>query len=126
MTFTFPTPLNAAGQPSTVSGVVSPLKADGTPSLAVLSNDTFTSSDPTVFTVAADPSTPNGFLITLVNVTSTVPVQATHTYTALGTEASGATETISGSDLIVITPAAVVVVPILPAASLVATYGSPA
>jgi hypothetical protein len=126
MTFTFPTPLNAAGSPSSVSGTVAPVTATDTPSQAVLSDLAFTSSDPTVFTVAADPSTPDGFIVTVVNTTATSPVQATHSYSALATNADGTTETVTGSDLIVVTPAAVVVIPIAPAASLVATYGSPA
>ena len=54
-----------AGQ--SVSVIGSPVISDGvTPSQATLSNVQYTSSDSTVFTVAADPNTPNGAIITSV------------------------------------------------------------
>lgn len=70
------------------------------PSSAVLSATAYTSSDPTVFTVAPDPNTPNGAIITGVGVGT-----ATLTETATATEASGATEQIQGVATIVLTAA---------------------
>jgi hypothetical protein len=109
---------NAAGNPSTVSVIGSPVKADGTPSTAVLSSCVYTSSDPTVFTVAADPATPNGAIITAV-----APGTATLTETATGTEGSGATEALQGVASIIVTAAPPP--PPAPAASLVFTFGTP-
>jgi hypothetical protein len=116
MTFTM-SPINAAGAASTVSVVVSPVKADATPSLATLSGISFTSSDPTVFSVASDPATPNGGIVTAVaNGTAIL------TSTATATEPDGTTtEVITGAVTVVIaTP------PPAPAAALVFTFGTPA
>ena len=66
-----------------------PILGDGTPSSAVLSNVVITSSDTTVFTVAPDPSTPNGFI-----VTSVVAGSATVNGTATATELDGTVHTI--------------------------------
>lgn len=115
--FTMP-PTNAAGQPSVVSVVASPAKADGSPSKAVLSGLTFTSSDPTIFTVAPDPTTPNGAVVTAVAQSGTATLSAT----ATATEPDGkTTESISGSADISIAAAAPA-----PAASLTLTFGTPA
>ena len=46
-----------------VSVIGAPIDVNGNPSAAALSNAAYTSSDPTVFTVAPDPATPNGRLI---------------------------------------------------------------
>lgn len=95
-----------------------PVDANNNPSSAVLSNVIYTSSDPTVFTVATDPATPNGAIITSVGVGT-----ATLSATATATELSGATETISASDTIVIT--AVPPPPPPVAASFGFVYGTP-
>lgn len=102
------------------SPVIAQTDANGNPipSNASLSNVNYTSSDPTVFTVAADPSTPNGAIITGVG-----PGTATLTETATATEADGTTtEQIQGVATIVITA---VTPPVSPAAALVFTFGTP-
>jgi hypothetical protein len=104
----------------TVSVIGSPVQADGvTPSAATLSNTTYTSSDSTIFTVAADPATPNGAIITGVAAGT-----ATLTETATATEPDGTTtEQIQGVATIVLTTAPPPPPP--PAASLVFTFGTP-
>lgn len=73
-----------------VSAVAShPILGDGTPSSAVLSSVVLVSSDTTVFTVAPDPSAPNGFILTSVVVGT-----ATVTGTATATELDGTVHTI--------------------------------
>jgi hypothetical protein len=130
MTFTMP-PLNAAGKPSTVTVIGSPvtaqLDANGNPiaSKATLSSPAYTSSDPTIFSVTApDPAAPLGAILTAV---ATPPagttVSATLTEIATATEPDGTTtEKIQGVATIVI--AAPAVVP-PPAAALVFTFGTP-
>ena len=121
MTFTMP-PLNAAGQPSIVSVIGSPVQANGQPSAAVLSSTSYVSSDPTVFTVAPDPATPNGAIITAVaNPAQGTSASATLTETATATEPDGTTtETVTGTRTIILsTP------PPGPAAALVFTFGTP-
>lgn len=100
-----------------VSG--SPVQADGTtPSTATLSNVTYTSSDPTVFTVAPDPTVAGGGIIAAIGAGS-----ATLTETATATEPDGATtEVITGSATIVVTP--VIPTPGV-AAALVLSFGTP-
>ena len=99
--------------------VGSPVKADGTPSTATLSNTSYASSDSTVFTVAADPSTPNGAIVTGVAAGS-----ATLTESATATEPDGTTtEVITGSATIVLTAAPPP--PPAPAAALVFAFGNP-
>jgi hypothetical protein len=122
MTFTMP-PLNAAGAPSTVNVIGSPVKADGTPSPAVLSSPVYTSSDSTVFTVLADPNVPNGAIITAVaNPAQGTTASATLTETATATEPDGTTtETITGTVTIIIA-----LPPVAPAAALTFTFGVPA
>jgi len=125
MTFTMP-PLNASGAPSTVPVIGSPVIADGvTPSKATLSSVSYTSSDPTVFTVAADPATPNGAIITAVaNPPAGTTASATLTETATATEPDGTTtEVITGTATIILS-APPVVPPV--AAALVFTFGTPA
>jgi hypothetical protein len=81
----------------TVSVVATPLTAAGQPSLATLSLLSFTSSDPTLFTVALDPTTPNGAILTAVG--PGVSGSATLTAEATATEPDGVTtEQISGTD----------------------------
>lgn len=124
MTFTM-SPLTASGAPNFVSVIGSPVKADLTASLATLTNTVYTTTDPSVFTVAPDPATPNGAIITAVaNPAAGTTASATLTETALATESDGTTtETITGTATIVLsTP---VVVP-APAAALVFTFGKPA
>ena len=121
MTFTMP-PLNNDGQPSTVTVIGSPVTATGDPSDAALSNCTYTSSDPTVFTVAQDPNTPNGAIITAVaNPPVGKTASANLLETATATEPDGTTtEMITGSATIILSapqPA--------PAAALVFTFGEP-
>lgn len=125
MTFTMP-PLNAAGAPSTVTVIGSPVTADGTtPSRATLSSVVYTSSDSTVFTVAPDPNVPNGAIITAVaNPPAGTTVSATLTETATATEPDGTTtESITGVATIILS-APPVVPPV--AAALVFTFGVPA
>jgi hypothetical protein len=102
-----------AGQ--TVSVIGSPVNAAGGASQAVLSAQAYTSSDPTVFTVAPDPSTPGGAIITAVAAGT-----ATLTETATATEVGGATESIMGVATIIVTPG-----PVAPAASIAFTFGTP-
>lgn len=122
MTFTLP-PLNAAGLPSTVPVIGSPVKADGSPSRATLSSVSYASSDSSVFTVASDPNVPNGGIITAVaNPPEGTAASATLTETATATEPDGTTtETITGSATIIIS-----LPPAAPAAALVFTFGTPA
>lgn len=99
-----------------VPASVSPVKADGSPSTAVLSAVTFSTSDSTIATVAADPANPNGCLIASVAVGSAVISSS-----ATATEPDGTTtETIVGSLTII-----VAVPPPAPAAALVFTVGAP-
>ena len=102
------------------SVIGSPVLADGvTPSLATLSSTSYTSSDPTVFTVAPSTSVPNGAVITVVG-----PGSATLTETATATEPDGkTTEQIQGVATIVVNAAPPPPPP--PAASLVLTFGLP-
>ena len=110
---------NAAGQPATVSVIGSPVKADLTTSTATLSATVYTSSDPTIFTVAPDPNTPNGAIITAVAAGT-----ATLTETATATEPDGTTtEQIQGVATIILTTAPPP--PPAPAAALVFTFGTP-
>jgi hypothetical protein len=110
----------------TVTFSVSPLNAQGGPSSATLSNLIFTSSDPTVFTVASDPNNALGGIVTALTPAVT-PDAAALTATALATEPDGVTtESISGTDTVT-----VVTVPPPPppppvAASLAITWGTPA
>ena len=122
MTFTMP-PLNAAGVASTVTVIGSPVKADGTASLAKLTNPVYTSSDASVFTVAPDPNVPNGAVITAVaNPAAGTTASATLTETATATEPDGTTtETVIGTVTIVLS-----VPPAAPAAALTFTFGTPA
>jgi len=99
----------------TCSVVGSPVDASGNPSSAALSAQNYVSSDPTIFTVASDPSTPGGSIITAVGAGS-----ATLTETATATETSGATESIQGVATLIITAAPPPPPP--PAASLVFTF----
>ncbi len=125
MTFTMP-PLNAAGNPSTVQVVGAPVQADGTtPSKATLSGVVYTSSDPTIFTVAPDPNVLNGAILTAVAQPAPgTTTSATLTETATATEPDGTTtEQISGVATIVLAAPAPVEPP---AAALVFTFGTPA
>lgn len=103
---------------SPITAIGSPVLSDGvTPSLATLSNTVYGSSDPTVFTVSADPSTTNGAIITAVGVGS-----ATLTETATATEPDGTTtEQIQGVATITVNAAPPPPPP--PAAGLVFTFG---
>ena len=101
-----------------VSVIGAPITAAGAPSQAILSGCIYTSSDPTVFTVAADPNTPNGAIVTGVGVGT-----ATLTETATATEPSGATEQIQGVATIVLSSAPPPPSP--PAASIGFTFGTP-
>ena len=106
----------------TVSFTVSPVTGQSPPqpSQATLSNLSFLSSDPTIFTVAPDPSTPNGGIVTAVGA-GTASVSAT----ALATEPDGkTTETISGTDTVTVT-AVTPPPPPPPAATLSFSWGTP-
>lgn len=98
----------------------SPVTADGTtPSTAKLSNISYSSSDPSIFTVADDPAVPGGAIITGVAAGT-----ATLTETALATEPDGTTtEQIQGVATIVLTSTPPPPPPV--AASIVFTFGSP-
>ena len=100
-------------QTATVLG--NPVTATGGPSQATLSGVSYTSSDPTVFTVAPDPATPNGAIITGVGAGT-----ATLSETATATELDGkTTESISGGATIIVSG------PSEPAASIAFTFGTP-
>lgn len=101
-----------------VADLVSAVKADGSPSAAVLSNVTYTPADPTVATAAVDPNTPNGAIINAIGAGTTVL-----NYSATATEADGTAHTITGADTIVVTAAAPP--PPLPAVALVGNFGTP-
>jgi len=101
-----------------VADIVSPVKADGSASLATLSNVTYTSADPSVFTTAPDPNVPNGAIITSVGAGT-----ANITYSATATEADGTANTITGADTIVVTAAPPP--PPQPAVALVGNFGTP-
>lgn len=106
-----------ATQKVTVIG--SPIDANGNPSNAVLSNSTYTSSDPTVFTVAPDPNAPNGAIITGAGVGT-----ATLTETATATEPDGTTtEQIQGVATIVLTAQPPPPPPV--ASGIAFTFGTP-
>jgi hypothetical protein len=73
--------------------------AKGNPSQATLTEISFVSGDPTVFTVIPDPAVPTGCIIT--GVGSGTALQASITANALATEPNGTTtEQISGSDVV--------------------------
>lgn len=97
----------------------SPVQADGTtPSAATLSNVVFASSDPTIFTVAPDPTVAGGAIVAAIGAGS-----ATLTMTALATEPDGTTtETITGSATVIVTPT--IPTPGV-AAALVLSFGAP-
>jgi hypothetical protein len=99
-----------------VSVVGSPVDASGNPSKATLSNISYSSSDSTVFTVAADPATPGGAIITGVGAGT-----ATLSESATATEPDGVTtESVTGTATITLTTSGSGV-----AASLVFTFGAP-
>jgi len=108
MTFTFPPGA------FTVPFDASPVKADGSPSGAVLSNVAFVASDPVVFTVAPDPANPNGGILTSGPAGGT----AILTGTATATEADGTVNGITGAVTIVVSE-----VPQGPAAALAFKFG---
>jgi uncharacterized protein YjdB len=122
MQFTMP-PRNAAGNPSTVTVIGSPVKADGSPSTAKLSAVSYSSSDPTIFTVAPDPAVPNGAVITAVaNPAFPATASATLSEKATATEPDGTTtEIITGTATIILA-----FPPPAPAAALIFTFGTPA
>lgn len=77
---------------------VSPVQADGPPSLAKLSNISFISSDPTVFTVAPDSTNPATAVITGVGAGTAIL-----TSEATATEPDGVTtEDITGALTVVL------------------------
>jgi len=86
----------------TVSVLGVPVDDSGNDSGASLSLYNFTSSDPTVFTVAPDPATPGGAIITFVGDGT-----ANLTETAMATEADGTTtESVTGVATITLTSGA--------------------
>lgn len=108
-----------------VSVKVNPLKADGSPSSAVLSAVQFSSSDITVFTFAPDPTDPTGAsgASGTISAVALADAQATISASAIATEPDGVTtETIAGSDTVFVSA-----VPPPPgvATSLGFTYGTP-
>lgn len=84
----------------TVSVVGVPVDANGDDSGASLSLANFTSSDPTVLTVAPDPNTPNGAIISFV-------ADGTATLSESATPSDGPTVTVQGSVVITLTSTAV-------------------
>lgn len=102
-----------------VTATVAPAKADGSASAASLSNFGFTSSDPSIATVAGDGA--NGCIVTPVNLNGG---SVTITAEALALESDGVTsETIEGELNITYTP---VIVTEPPATQLLFTVTSPA
>lgn len=112
MTFTFP--LSTTPLPGTVSAVTAAVPP--VPATATLSGLSVTSSDPTIFTAALDPSNPLGVIVTAVGA-GTANLQAS----ATATEKDGTAHTVTGDATGVVTPAAAA-----QAASLVFTFGPPA
>lgn len=105
------------GQSQQVIG--SPVDATGAPSKATLSGVSYTSSDPNIFSVSADPAVPNGAIMSGLAAGT-----ATLTETAIATEPDGTTtEKISGVATIIITAAPPP--PPAPAAALTFTFGNP-
>ena len=105
------------GQSEQVIG--SPVTAAGDPSKATLFGVAYSSSDPTIFTVAPDPAVPNGAIMSGLAAGT-----ATLTETAIATEPDGTTtEKITGVATIIITAAPPP--PPAPAAALVFTFGNP-
>lgn len=101
-----------------VQVIGTPITAAGGPSAATLSNTSYTSSDPTVFTVAPDPATPNGAIITAVGSGT-----ATLTESATATEPDGVTkDNIQGSTPITV---GIVAPPPPVATSIGFTFGTP-
>jgi len=103
------------------NAVTAQLGPDGLPipSAAKLSGQQYTSSDNTIFTVAADPNVPGGAIITGVGVGT-----ATLTEVAIATEPDGSTtEKVQGVATIVTTAAPPPPPPV--AASIVFTFGTP-
>lgn len=95
----------------TKRSTVFPVKADGTPSTATLSNISFSSSDTTLATVAPDPTNPATVVITGLGKPGTVIVTAN----ATGTEPDGTTtEPLIGALTVILA-----VPPPAPAAALV-------
>ena len=102
-----------------VQVIGSPVDISGNPSKAVLSKQAYSSSDPSIFTVADDPSVPGGAIIVGVGVGT-----ATLLETATATEPDGTTtEQIQGVATIVLTQAPPPPPPV--AASIVFTFGTP-
>jgi hypothetical protein len=96
-----------------------PVDISGNPSKATLSSQAYSSSDLSVFTVAADPNIPGGAIITGIGIGT-----ATLTETATATEPDGTTtETIQGVATIVLTAAPPPPPPV--AASLAFAFGTP-
>lgn len=111
----------------TVSGVVSPVDAQGNPSKATLSNLTVNGSDPNV-TIALDPNTPNGVIVTTAPAANfpVLPDAAVVTASATATEPDGATvEFISGQDTVTVQGTTPPPPPPAVAASLVFNWGTP-
>lgn len=121
-----------------VSGFVQPftsqVDSSGNPVIgtATLSNLSFDSSDVTVFTVAPDPSTPNGFIVTAVGSgldESTVPpielVTATLAANATATETNGVTNSVAGEATVNVTAGAAPPPPPPVTTSLGFVFGTP-
>lgn len=104
--------------PSTDRITVSIAPADGStppnPAQGTLSNAVFTSSNPLIFTVAADPTNPLGAIVTGV-----APGTANLLVTALATEPDASTHQVSDSAQIVLTAVAP------PVAGFIFTFGTP-
>ena len=111
---------NAAGSPSTVSVLGTPVDVNGNSSQAALSGTSYVSSDLSVFTVAPDPNVPGGAIITAVAAGT-----ATLTETATATEPDGVTtEQVQGVATIILTTAPPP--PPAPAAAITFAFGVPA
>lgn len=118
--------LNSAGAAASVSVIGFPLDANLNKSPASLSQQQYSSSDPTIFSVTPDPNTPGGAIITCVATPAAgQSVSATLTENATATEPDGTTtEQITGSITIVLNgPGAPPPPP--PAASIGFTFGTP-
>lgn len=94
-----------------VGVTVSAIDALGKPTTSVLSAVAFTSSDPGIATVAADPANANGAILTGV-----AEGVITLTATATATESDSTTHSITGSVTVTLTAAA---------AALAFTFGTP-
>ena len=87
-----------------ITAQIDPVTRQPIPGTAVLSNCVYTSSDPSIFTVAPDPNVPNGAIITTLPASGGASTSATMTETATATELDGTVSQVQGVVTIIVTP----------------------